>query len=130
MKFFKLGSKASVFYCSKCGLKVLPTTPGKLSDFQAATSKKVKIALANLHLVGITEEEYNQIISGTPVEKPTTKVDGDPAEGSGAPQFDKMTAKECEAYYADNFEVSAEELTEFKALKLEQKREYLTSLES
>lgn len=59
-KYFKLGSRASVFSDYKTGLKVTRNIPGSTTKLD---SKVTKDAIGNGHLIEIDETEFNTMLS-------------------------------------------------------------------
>lgn len=60
--YYKLSNeKASLFACTKTGLKVTQFHPGKATEI----SKKMKAALRHGHIIKISESEYDSMLDKT-----------------------------------------------------------------
>ena len=63
IKHYKLGDKSSIFFDSKSKLKVTKGVPGKTDNF---TTNKIKEAIANGHIIEISPEEFETMLSKLP----------------------------------------------------------------
>jgi hypothetical protein len=97
--YVKLGGKAEVFYDAFSELKVVRGQVVEMNAVQAR-SLKVKKALSGGHLQMATEAEFK----GETAEVASEKVD-----------YTEMTKAELLKFYKETYDVSEEEVAEFKS---------------
>jgi len=107
---FSLGPKASIFYDPQSQVKVLPN---QVTEFDGRMTNRLKIALANGHIVSLNDED---------------KADLQGKLDAGLPIFTNMNKGDLVQYYADNFEVSDEEVSDFSAKNKGKMVEYLEDI--
>ncbi len=136
LKYYKLGSKASSFFCPKTRLKVVNSLPGKAAVPLARSSKAIIQALRNGHLVEIKEEEYSEMIEAEALkgdskrkEIESVKVATEATSEISVSDFRKMNKDQMFTYYKDQYDVDKEDQEEFKALNKADMLEKLIELE-
>lgn len=125
--YIKLGEKSPGFYDSYSGVKVSGDMVIAITPIQRAAFK-VQKALVGGHLTSASEQEYRDWVEFEKGTRPNTK------EGVTEPKiekspFDSMNTKALIKYYTEKFEVSEEDLDDFKDMGLTEKRDFLKSQE-
>ena len=135
--YFKMANKqASIFFDSKSGLMVTQQEPGKVLALSYQTSRKIKDAVKNSFIREIDEEEYNKLIGKTKGKEEAPKGEeaneefNDAGEKATAEDFSKLNKDQLYTYLKDNYEVSEEDLTNFKAMSKKEMIAYLEDLEN
>jgi len=123
-KYFKLGANSSVFFCSRTNVKVLESSPAKISTIQLRDSKKLTVAIANKHLIEITQEEFN----GIAAKDDDSGVDVTAGETTAA-DLKKLNKDQLFTYYKDNYEVDDDDEEEFNAKSKADMVSYILELE-
>lgn len=127
MKYLKLGKTAKCFNDPKSfklsGRQIIAVEE---KDF----TKKVENALRFKHLEEASEAEYKAWVDSNKksvtVKEPKADTDD---TGDDSTDINKMNTDDLVAYYKENYEVGDEELAEFEAKTVKEKRKFLKDLE-
>ena len=128
--YFKMANKqASIFFDSKTGLMVTQQEPGKVLALAHQTSRKIKDAVKNSFIKEIDEAEYNKLICKTKEEAKEEETKGG-EEKATSEDFSKLSKDQLYTYLKDNYEVTEEELEQFKGMSKKEMISYLEDLEN
>jgi len=126
--YLKLGEKAPAFFDVSSGVTLSGAMVVEVT-IQQKNAKKVQKAFLGGHLATATEQEYKDWVEFEASTRPGyVKGKAKEPEEVKSP-FDSMNTKALVKAYTDTYEVSDEELEEFKELDLDGKREFLKNLE-